>query len=83
MIAKTLTVKARFDGQVFIPAEPVNLPPGCELEILIVAQSSEGNGSETLAGLFEIAVEFPENPDLPSDLAAQHDHYLYGVPKQS
>ena len=33
--------------------------------------------------LFSFAKEMEElNPDLPSDLAAQHDHYLYGTPKQ-
>jgi hypothetical protein len=32
--------------------------------------------------LAALAGEHPDNPDLPADLAAQHDHYLYGTPKR-
>ena len=31
--------------------------------------------------LLEIAYNYPVNPDSPRDGAAQHDHYLYGMPK--
>lgn len=78
MTTSALTIKARFDGKVFIPDEPVNLPAGSEIEISIAAP----NGASTLAGLVEIGKAYPDNPDSPTDLAAQHDHYLYGTPKQ-
>ncbi|MBI5760600.1 MAG: antitoxin family protein [Planctomycetales bacterium] len=77
-----LTLKARFDGHVFIPAEPVDLPTGCELEILVSPRQIVETSGSTLAQLVELADQFPENPDLPTDLAAQHDHYLYGTPKR-
>jgi hypothetical protein len=77
-----ITVKARFDGRVFIPHEPVDLPADCELDIVISQPVSATAGKSTLARLAEIADKFAVNPDLPSDLAAQHDHYLYGTPKQ-
>jgi hypothetical protein len=76
-----VTLKARFDGRVFVPEEPVNLPVGCELEISITALPN-GPTAGTLCQLAEIAGQFPANPDLPTDLAAQHDHYLYGTPKR-
>ena len=74
-----IKVKARFDGRVFIPESPVDLPAGCELEISIASLGSE---KSTLAKVAEIAQRFPANPDLPTDLAQQHDHYLYGTPKR-
>ncbi len=77
-----ITVKARFDGRVFIPEEPVDLPAGCELQISISSVPPKPSGQTTLAHLAAIAGEFPVNPDLPTDLAAQHDHYLYGTPKR-
>ncbi len=66
-------VKARFDGHVFIPEEPVDLPAGSELEISFSAPGTQPSGT-TLKSLLEIAEQFPENPDAPTDLAAQHDH---------
>lgn len=77
-----MIVKARFDGRVFVPEEPVDLPPGSVVEIPI-APADEGPGDlRPLARLAEIAEQFPANPDWPEDGAAQHDHYLYGTPKK-
>jgi predicted DNA-binding antitoxin AbrB/MazE fold protein len=73
-------LKARFDGHVLVPVEPIDLPVGCELEISIMALPDRK--STTLQALAEIAEQFPANADLPTDLAAQHDHYLYGTPKR-
>ena len=77
-----ITVKARFDGRVFIPEEPVDLPAETVLEIAFAAPTSRESAPAPLAALAEIAYLFPANPDLPTDLAAQHDHYLYGTPKR-
>jgi hypothetical protein len=76
------TVKARFDGRVFIPQGPVNLPVGWELEIALPATPSPGQTEHPLAGLADLVQQFPENPQWPADGAAQHDHYLYGTPKK-
>ena len=77
-----ITLKARFDGRVFIPQEPVDLPVNCELEIAFARPLSvESTSTSTLLRLAEIANEFPVNLDLPTDLAVQHDHYLYDTPK--
>lgn len=41
-------------------------------------RKSSGNTSTSLSKLSEYAIE----DDLPADMAKQHDHYLYGVPKK-
>jgi hypothetical protein len=77
-----MTVKARFDGRVFIPHSPVDLPAGCEVEIALTPPTLPASAEGSLAALAELAYLFPDNPDDPPDLAAQHDHYLYGIPKR-
>jgi hypothetical protein len=79
-----IVVRARFDGRAFVPETAVNLPEGAEVEIVVHPTSpADGSGQSLLKKLTEIADSFPANPDLPTDLAAQHDYYLYGVPKRS
>lgn len=77
------TIKARFDGHVFVPDTPVHLPVGYTLEIPIPATPSDSTEA-CLSHLAELAGQLerlPANPDWPSDGAEQHDHYLYGTPK--
>ena len=79
------TLTAHFDGKVLIPDEPVSLPVNCALEVHVqparknVAFSEE---DRPLMKLLRSLKELPDNPDWPTDGAAQHDHYLYGVPKR-
>ena len=75
-------VKARYDGHVFVPEGPVNLPVGSVLEIPITPVSVEESASSTLRDLADLVAKFPTNPDWPADGAAQVDHYLYGTPKK-
>jgi hypothetical protein len=57
------------------------LPDGTEVRIEPLAQNesipAEG---PTLAEQFADVIGTV--PDLPSDMAAQHDHYLHGAPKR-
>ena len=109
------TLKARFDGRVLVPEEPVDLPVDAVLEIQIIDAPQNGSvengsvengsvengsvengsvengvaattdaegGKSLLMELAEISRMFPDNPDTPTDLAAQHDHYLHGMPKR-
>ena len=78
-----MVIKARYDGRVFIPQQPVDLPVDSELEIVISSRSLNTAGESALARLAAIADKYPANPNLPDDLAAQHDHYLYGTAKRS
>lgn len=75
------TVKARFDGRVFVPEETVDLPVGSVLTIAIPDRQPRTNGAHSLAGLAQALNQLPANPDWPSDGAEQSDHYLYGTPK--
>ena len=70
------TIRARFDGSVFVPEEPVDLPQGRAVQVQV-----EDNLYPLLA-LLQLAEEGSDDPDSPPDLAAQHDHYLHGVPKR-
>jgi hypothetical protein len=76
------TVKARFDGRVFVPVGPVELPVGCELEIVLPEPGSKHAAGPGLSELADLMAQLPENPEWPADGAAQHDHYLYGTPKK-
>ena len=39
-------------------------------------------GQINVMKLVKLLEEIPDNPDAPTDGAAQHDHYLYGLPKR-
>ena len=71
-----------FDGRVFVPAQPVNLPPGYRVSVSVREQASPATGGNTLLDLARIADEFPSDASTPVDRAMQHDHYLYGLPKK-
>lgn len=68
------TFRARFDGQVLIPECPLDLPEGSVVEIRATVIQAP---TAALQALTKVAADFPDNPDLPADGAAQHDHYLY------
>lgn len=76
------TVKVHFDGRVFVPEQPVNLPAGCQLEIAFTPPEPPAPDDKPLLKLLAILDQFPSDPDMPADAAAQHDHYLYGLPKR-
>ena len=79
------TLKAHFDGKVLVPDEPVNLPVNRALKVLVepVEQPlTPANKEMPLLKLLKAIEAMPSNPDWPSDGAAQHDHYLYGLPKR-
>lgn len=71
----THSLVAHFDGQVIVPDEPLQLPIGQQLRVHIELVEP----SPRFAELLRFASDLP---DAPPDLSAQHDHYLYGVPKR-
>lgn len=75
-------VKARFDGRVFVPEGPVNLPAGAVVRISVLEAEPPASEDKPLAALAELLEKFPSDPNWPPDAAAQHDHYLYGTPKR-
>jgi hypothetical protein len=74
---------AHFDGKVIVPEQAVNLPRDrsfvVHVEILGGADPAvQSSPQSALQWLADNAVE----DELPSDLSAQHNHYLYGTPKR-
>ncbi len=73
------TVIAVFDGEVFRPAEPLDLAPDTQNRLTIEEEApTPADGEPPLMKYVRLAQDL----DLPSDFAEQHDHYLYGTPKQ-
>jgi hypothetical protein len=69
------TVDVVFDGEVLRPEEPLDLEPNRHYRVTIEEPTGE-------AGVLDDIVALAQDLDLPPDFAAQHDHYLYGVPKR-
>lgn len=72
----TRTITAHFDGRVLVPDEPIELPVGQSLRVSVETVDSV---ADPFSDLRSLAVDMP---GVPEDLAAQHDHYLYGNPKR-
>jgi len=73
-----MTVTAHFDGRVFVPDCPVDLPIGRRVRLVLEPELPNAPLADLLAELDKL----PPNPNWPEDGAAQHDHYLHGTPKQ-
>ena len=71
-----MTIHAHFDGKAIIPDEPLDMPPNQAL-ILQIERVEPREPAEESA-LAWLAANAVENDALPTDLADQHDHYLYG-----
>lgn len=65
------------NGQITLD-EPVQLPEGAALNIELILEPSRE--SEDLATT--LLRHAGKGCDLPADLAANHDHYAHGKPKQ-
>jgi hypothetical protein len=72
----TRTVTVIFDGEVFRPTEPVDLP-AAEYQVTIEEKHQVDPEHRPLASLLDISIDTGLG-----DLAEQHDHYLYGTPKR-
>jgi hypothetical protein len=75
-----VTVNAHFDGKVIVPDEPLDLPPNQALIVQIERVGALAPAEES--ALAWIAANAVDSDALPTDLADQHDHYLYGRPKK-
>jgi hypothetical protein len=78
-----VAIKGHFDGKVIVPDEPLDLPANQRLVVHIepdpAAVADQARGLSALDWIVENAVD---DPSTPTDLAHQHDHYLYGTPKK-
>ncbi len=88
----SVNVKARYADGVLTPLEPLDLDEGKEVmlsiedtETPVQDAPSSGNGLESIVQLFErLRNSVPPDAwdDLPTDLAKNKKHYLYGYPKE-
>jgi len=70
------------NGTVLLP-KGVDIPEGAEVEVTPIGTPPNGRSGNSDASFYERYKEFISVLDgLPSDLAENHDHYLYGIPKR-
>jgi predicted DNA-binding antitoxin AbrB/MazE fold protein len=74
----TKTLEVVYDGSVFRPSGPVNLEAGKKYTISV--SSPDKNADVEQDPAFDIA-SLAVATNIP-DLSAEHDHYLYGLPKR-
>ena len=74
------SVRVLFDGEVLRPEEPLDLTPNGRYVVTIEDPPSESARVEE-PGILDDLLDLVTNFGI-SDLAAQHDHYLYGTPKR-
>jgi hypothetical protein len=78
----TTTFKARSKNGKLVPQERVDLPDGQLFEVRIRPTGRSSKRKTALQRLAQDLAKCPPASGLPRDLAAQHDHYLYGTPKR-
>ena len=79
-------VKARYANGVLTPLEPLDLEEGAEVVVLVEAALAPAEKEESILDMFERIRNSvpPETWDgLPTDLAKNKKHYLYGHPKEA
>ena len=70
-----MTIRGHVENGVVILDEPAEIPNGSEVRVEVLGQRRK-----SLAERFQNVIGAAA--DLPADMAAQHDHYLSGTPKQ-
>lgn len=79
------TIRVHFDGKVFVPDEPVNVPEGTPAQVIVIERAEPtkvASGRNPLAELATILDAMPSDSSLPPDASKNIDHYLYGTPKR-
>ena len=83
---KIANVRARYGNGVLVPLEPLDLAEGTEVVVSISDAPPSGNNPESMLDMFErLRKSVPRDAwdDLPTDLARNKKHYLYGFPKEA
>lgn len=69
-----------------VPDSELRLPEGSRVRIepMSPPPSAPPNGSGgEIDPVYRIGDDAVDDSSLPSDLASEHDHYIYGTPKRS
>lgn len=81
----TTTVKATYANGVLTPSEPLDLEEGEQVTVSIEEGQGVGGGLAAIAKrVAELHKSMPQDAldSLPTDLARNKKHYLYGHPKE-
>ena len=87
------TVRAKYANGVLTPLEPLDLEEGAEVTVSVEGSPTgvleeAPTPKQGLAGIVERVLEMQKDippeawDDLPTDLAKNKKHYLYGHPKE-
>lgn len=60
----------------------IRLPEGADVQVQVAAESTAAVAPPPSGTLAARLLEIAGTIDGPADLAENHDHYLYGTPKQ-
>ena len=76
-----MSLEGRIHAGTVVFDQPVPLAEGTLVRVEAMSEpaSGDGEGQSMLEILGDVVGSID---DLPSDLAEQHDHYLYGTPKR-
>ena len=79
-----MTYRGHVKNGVVVLDQPAELPEGAEVDVTVRAEPrTERDDQKPIPTLAErLAPVIGCLDGLPSDLAENHDHYLYGVPKK-
>lgn len=68
-----------FDGEVLRPDIPLNLAPNTRYLVTIQALPEPSPSIDA----WDVLEALTGTVDAPQDWSSEHDHYLYGTPKQA
>ena len=71
-----MVYRGHVKGGVVVLDPDIRLPEGTEVRVELIQPSPRKTLAEQLGDLIGSV------PDLPPDMAEQHDHYLHGTPKR-
>jgi hypothetical protein len=75
-----VTYRGKYKNGTVVLPKGVNIPEGAEVEVTPIRTRPNGSGDESESSFYERYKEFIGALDgLPSDLAENHDYYLYGA----
>jgi predicted DNA-binding antitoxin AbrB/MazE fold protein len=83
----TTNLKAIYEQGVLRLKEPLSLPDGAEVDVTVISheedngERSQGMEERSWDALTQLLTDCAIDTGV-RDLASQHDHYLYGIPKR-
>jgi len=74
----TQKIEVIFDGKVLKPCTPIQLKKNEHYRVLIEIEDKKESDTA-----WDVLDEMTGSIEAPSDWAKEHDHYLYGIPKNT